>query len=319
MILTDMKSGILNVLYITPLMKSDKISVMIARSVLAILLVASTGSCDTDCRKLNHFSEVTASDQLQLVDVDQTTYKAIENLFLQNWNFSNVGRGKDAKGISFNHVEVIDIKKNVHLSMESYNKKLREIKNIKNISPVTSEVATSINLSPVLSSQLSAEANEYFLFHGTKCSSVNCILTQGFNVSYCKYTMLGQGLYFAEKAMKSDQYSDPRDNRTSLGTNLTMILARVILGPYFACNKPNCLQPFPPCESLPYNATSLVYEASWSLFREFVVYDDSQAFPAYVITYVRGNQPVTKWSLMTWTQYALSSCAGTLLYKFLNK
>merc|ERR1719239_1159535 len=121
--------------------------------------------------------------------------------------------------------------------------------------------------------------------------------------------MFGQGVYFAEDPVKSDQYADPRDHRTSNGEELKMFMVRVLLGEPFLCGMsslPHDGTKFqnPPCMKCFKNYTkdlcscpdkvnfdSIIGHKApkpdgW-LFREFVTYDLDTCYPEYIITYVR--------------------------------
>lgn len=71
-------------------------------------------------------------------------------------------------------------------------------------------------------------ANEVLLFHGTKAAAIDAILLEGMDPRVSHPGLFGHGLYFAENASKSDEYTgEPTD-----GLHL-MFLSRVVLGrPY---------------------------------------------------------------------------------------
>ncbi|XP_076464945.1 protein mono-ADP-ribosyltransferase PARP14-like isoform X2 [Babylonia areolata] len=115
--------------------------------------------------------------------------------------------------------------------------------------------------------------NEKRLFHGTPSDSVDGIITNGFNRSYCGRhgTALGNGVYFAA------------DSATSMGfaQGGHMFQARVLVGEYtpgnssmrMAPNKPNSNRPYDSVSNAPQNATV------------FVIFHDSQAYPEYLISF----------------------------------
>jgi hypothetical protein len=74
-----------------------------------------------------------------------------------------------------------------------------------------------------------------------------------------------------------------------------MILARVCLGKICLLQKSMSTLKKPPCSSCQlapcehdnrYSCDSVVGDGSW-IFREFVIYNQFQAYPEYVITYIR--------------------------------
>ena len=74
----------------------------------------------------------------------------------------------------------------------------------------------------------SGSANEVLLFHGTEAAAVEKILQDGLDPRVSSAGLFGHGLYFAENASKSDEYT----GRPADGLHL-MFLSRVLLGrPY---------------------------------------------------------------------------------------
>lgn len=144
--------------------------------------------------------------------------------------------------------------------------------------------------------------NETLLFHGPsqKKDILNSICKQGIDDRISTKGMFGAGCYFAEDAVKSDQYvNEP-------GT-CYLLCCRVILGDYYTCYSPTKenIDPTrtrrPP--ALPSSPTvlhnSLLAECSRTnpdkscalqRFREFVIYDRGQIYPEFLIAYKRKNQ-----------------------------
>jgi len=87
-------------------------------------------------------------------------------------------------------------------------------------------------------------------------------------------------------------FADPKDKRKT--KDRKMLLIRLILGHIYVAKKDKKFK-IPPCKQCmkpsckrsahrPYDA--VVADGPW-LFREFVVYDRTQCYPEYVITYDR--------------------------------
>jgi len=96
--------------------------------------------------------------------------------------------------------------------------------------------------------------------------------------------------------------SDPKDKRTDGSNALYMFVVRVVLGHVFICRKPSQFQS-PPCtgqnchrddcsdpshQPLFHSVVGTHKgESQRLIFREFVVYDLSQAYPEFVVEYER--------------------------------
>lgn len=134
---------------------------------------------------------------------------------------------------------------------------------------------------------LQPEVNEVFLFHGTSEMAADAITTADFkvNLAGCNAgTLYGRGLYFAENASKSDEYT----KESSAGTRY-LLLCRVTLG------RPKYLDQVEvdarECENacLRGNCHSILGDRRKcrGTFREFVVFDVEQVYPNYIIGYRR--------------------------------
>jgi len=75
------------------------------------------------------------------------------------------------------------------------------------------------------------------LFHGTKASVIQTIISNGFNRDFNKVAYFGKGVYFASEASISKDYCDADDHGHSF-----MFVCRVIVGDYCLGNV-NMLQP----------------------------------------------------------------------------
>lgn len=76
--------------------------------------------------------------------------------------------------------------------------------------------------------ELDGDANEHYLFTGTKPEYVNNIVATGMDLRFSSLTgMFGSGNYFADRSSKADQYSAPMPSKTNV---FPMLVARVTLG-----------------------------------------------------------------------------------------
>merc|ERR1712107_697079 len=103
-----------------------------------------------------------------------------------------------------------------------------------------------------------------------------------------KGTIFGAGIYFAESAMKADEYTKP-DARGYL----PLILNRVMLGNINYCDTDN---PWDikhdledSCKPGKGDNHSVLgdREVVRKTFREFIIYDNEQCYPEYIVWYKR--------------------------------
>jgi hypothetical protein len=145
--------------------------------------------------------------------------------------------------------------------------------------------------------KLQPAANEVLLFHGTKKRSAQVIHEQGFDERVANDRgLFGAGVYFADDALKSHQYTDSGGDGYRV-----LFVSRVCLGkPLVRCSASSGHQSGmrrAPCigecqgESCAhprYDSVAVMHDAqlhNGSAFREFVIYDGAQAYPEFCITY----------------------------------
>ncbi|XP_052279984.1 uncharacterized protein LOC127877783 isoform X3 [Dreissena polymorpha] len=122
---------------------------------------------------------------------------------------------------------------------------------------------------------------------------VDKIAEQGLDCRLAGHTaMFGQGVYCAESSTKSDQYADPKGMRSL--TDRKMLLVRTCLGEPFVTSSPKSYAR-PPCKSCLEDKCrcsnnqfydSIIGDGSWN-FREFIVYNMTDVYPEYIVTYDR--------------------------------
>lgn len=153
---------------------------------------------------------------------------------------------------------------------------------------------------------INTSINEFFLFHGTKADIIQKITLEGFDLKFSRGGLFGRGIYFGENSSKSDEYCIADKNGT-----FYMLLVRVILGrntlflnafqdrnhddPCLLSNNNidhNCSTSGTNCsdnkaDSLISPTTKTHPNAYLKKYREFVVYDDDQIYPEFLIEYTR--------------------------------
>ncbi|KAE8581716.1 hypothetical protein XENTR_v10024915 [Xenopus tropicalis] len=126
--------------------------------------------------------------------------------------------------------------------------------------------------------------NEKQLFHGTDPGTIDNVNNHGFNRSYAgkNAAVIGNGTYFAVDANYSadDTYSKPDPSG-----HKHMYLARVLTGT-FTTGQTNMITPPPKNQS---NPTDLYDSVTDNINRPsmFVIFNDIQAYPEYLITFTR--------------------------------
>eukprot|EP00929_Paragymnodinium_shiwhaense_P103788 TRINITY_DN6754_c0_g1_i1.p1 TRINITY_DN6754_c0_g1~~TRINITY_DN6754_c0_g1_i1.p1 ORF type:complete len:554 (+),score=124.76 TRINITY_DN6754_c0_g1_i1:80-1741(+) len=134
---------------------------------------------------------------------------------------------------------------------------------------------------------LNDSVNEYWLWHGTKADSAQAITTGDFNLKFVGSragTLYGAGVYLAEACTKSDEYTaaDSEGLRP-------LLLCRA------TCGHMNVtVEERPDVNALHNSVSSGKFESvlgdreqARGTYREFIVYDEDQVYPAYICWYKR--------------------------------
>jgi len=133
------------------------------------------------------------------------------------------------------------------------------------------------------------DMNEVYLFHGTSPAAAMSIGEDGFKVSMAGSnvgTMFGRGAYFAEASSKADEYAQTDDSGLYSGI-YALLVCRVALGEIFRVTKSNIPAIEKSLASGEFDAVMGDREAAVGTYREFVVFDEAQIYPEYIILYRR--------------------------------
>jgi len=136
------------------------------------------------------------------------------------------------------------------------------------------------------------EANEVWMIHGTNPAAADGISSTDFDMARASPSgLFGAGIYFAESVSKSDEYAK---GKTEGGREIfPLLIFRVCLGNIYYCAERG-----PDRRQLEARCLGVSGERKWhsvlgdrkktsGTFREFIVYDNEQAFPAYIVWYTR--------------------------------
>jgi len=133
------------------------------------------------------------------------------------------------------------------------------------------------------------DMNEVYLFHGTSPSGAMGISGDGFKLSFVGSnvgTMFGRGVYLAEQSSKCDEYAQTDDSGAYAGI-YAALLCRVTLGEAFRIDKSNIPAIEKAMASGEYDCVLGDREEAVGTYREFVVFDEAQIYPEYVVLYRR--------------------------------
>eukprot|EP00930_Biecheleria_cincta_P070534 TRINITY_DN58172_c0_g1_i1.p1 TRINITY_DN58172_c0_g1~~TRINITY_DN58172_c0_g1_i1.p1 ORF type:complete len:454 (+),score=67.27 TRINITY_DN58172_c0_g1_i1:31-1362(+) len=140
--------------------------------------------------------------------------------------------------------------------------------------------------------QLMPSVNEVFLFHGTSADAASKITQSNYRLnlagSYAG-TLYGRGIYLAENSTKSDEYTRP----TPSGER-HLLLCRAVLGRVFYLDTkdadPRACEAA--CLEADYHSVLGDRKKARGTFREFIVFDEDQVYPNYILTYRRKDATV---------------------------
>ncbi|KAH3854915.1 uncharacterized protein LOC127870854 [Dreissena polymorpha] len=246
--------------------------------------------------------DVLCNDKTDVID-------QIKSKIYSQWakDEQNVGIGRDAKGLSHSTIQILNvITVYSDYLLDRYNTRRNRLVafvasvggRLKPLSEYPG-IGKDSGLKPTPSdfgkSFVNHSLNEYYLYHGTTPSTAKLIAEEGFDVQKCRRTMLGRGLYFADSVVKADQYTTPDENGMCC-----IIVAKVLIGDFCVSFNRQNIPPSsqqPPCKKCMKIECSKKHKTEGprfdsvvfigGLFREYVVFDNCQAYPEYIIYYKR--------------------------------
>jgi len=135
--------------------------------------------------------------------------------------------------------------------------------------------------------ELDSAINETWLWHGTNEAAAEAITSEDFRLNLAGSnagTLYGSGIYFADSVSKSDEYCTASNEGVRC-----LLLCRVSLGRILYTDEvsPNTTEITNKCLTGEYNSVLGDREKCRGTFKEFIVFDDDQAYPEYIIYYTR--------------------------------
>jgi len=133
---------------------------------------------------------------------------------------------------------------------------------------------------------LNAEANEGWFFHGTTDFAAHAITAGDFLINLAGSnagTLYGRGIYLAESCSKSDEYCTEESGIRCI------LVCRATLGNTLYTDevKPDVESLVRSCVNGPFHSVLGDREKCRGTFREFMVYDDNQVYPEFLLYYRR--------------------------------
>ena len=215
----------------------------------------------------------------QLIDLNSSSKKFdfICKLCSHTWLY-NDNAGRDARNLNHRTIKITNIKTVENSTLwKKYINKRNRMPNI-DLPKLPFPVRTT-NYRRGYSYTMEIDSHkEYLLFHGTKTNNIDSITRNGFSLTKANDGLYGRNIYFSDSCQKADQYTDYKHSRSD-GQDLMIILARVALG-----NSAKHSEFDPSKQDSSIGGTA---ETSFMRFYEFMIGNEEQCFPEYVIYYNR--------------------------------
>jgi len=224
-----------------------------------------------------------------LQEANEVTRKRVQELMDATWKGTTT---RDRGFAEVKHFEVVQVLQNSNKALyESYCARREQLalhfaKQLEDVKTKTEDFEAS------LQEPCRSDVNEFFFFHGTNPMGAKTICADGFRVDLSgtnKGALYGPGVYCAESSSKADEYAtDDKGDLVYKGL-YAMLLCRVSLGnPTINLEvEPDVAELSRLMESEDIHSIVGDREATRGTYREFVLRNPSQVYPAYAIIYKR--------------------------------
>lgn len=139
-----------------------------------------------------------------------------------------------------------------------------------------------------------ADVNECYLFHGTTPEHAKSICENDFTVKLAGTAtgnpLYGPGIYLAEASSKSDEYCRAEPDDSLYAGSCAMLICRVVLGNVNYCDlvTPSVQQLVDTIiKDKTHHSILGDRERCRGTYREFIIFDNCQVYPEYVVIYNR--------------------------------
>jgi hypothetical protein len=189
-----------------------------------------------------------------------------------------------------NYLEYMQRRTEIKREISKLSGALKQLNNVRNDFPTSMGVRTQMNwagIDGMTQEPVDHSINEFYLLHGTNPGAATAIAKTDFRVDLAggnAGTLYGLGIYFCESSCKADEFTfeDSRGWRP-------ILLCRVLMA-----NINYVEEPFPN----PAQVQKSVTHGEWhsvlgdrekcrGTFREYIVYDNAQVYPEWIIWYQR--------------------------------
>lgn len=224
---------------------------------------------------------------------DGKQWRQIDDFLSSNWDSQFIGRGRDGGGLRHKRFRLTRIWRVENGSMWKRYASARDVMEPSRGRPPFVNSVNNAELEREIG--LDRTKREVLLFHGTTCGQggtpdiVSMIARQGFDERLANPSgMFGAGIYFANRASKSDSYAG--DGSTS---RCQMILTRVLMGNAFVTKTSMNNFKRPPCtQNCSGNCGHARYDSVWfdgtnKNYEEYIIFDRYRCYPEFIVEYER--------------------------------
>jgi len=137
---------------------------------------------------------------------------------------------------------------------------------------------------------LDSTINEVYLFHGTSPEGARGIAHEDFLLTFAGSaggSAFGRGIYFAEDCIKSDEYTEEAPVGDTFAGLRPLLLCRVLLGRLLTSEDRDVSWEISQVMQSRYDSLMADRRAAVGTYREFIVFDENQAYAEYIIWYRR--------------------------------
>eukprot|EP00039_Didymoeca_costata_P007564 m.101228 g.101228 ORF g.101228 m.101228 type:complete len:1595 (+) comp13736_c2_seq2:1510-6294(+) len=231
----------------------------------------------------------TTDKKMNKIDVTKEMKDKMQQVIDGTVNRAALGNGKDQiQRATYSRLQVVKVER-----IENRNLFLRYSTRKLWLKDEAAKIKTTLAIQPTnlrvksyerwMRDTLESQLNEVYLFHGTKPDVAAVIVETGFEEKVASLSgMYGAGIYFADQANKSDQYTTADRNG-----HHHMFLSRVTMGGYPGVNSTGNGKRITPLinNSKIHRYTST--HGTNGMHHEYIVFEKDQAYPEYLITYKR--------------------------------
>jgi hypothetical protein len=224
---------------------------------------------------------------------DGKQWRQIDEFLSSNWDSQFIGRGRDGHGLRHKRFRLTRIWRVENGSMWQRYASARDVMDSCRGRPPFSDSVNNTELEREMG--LDRIKREVLLFYGITCGQggtpdiVSMIVRQGFDERLASASgMFGVGIYFANRASKSDSYAGEGSRSIC-----QLILTRVLMGNAFTTKRSMNNIKRPPCtQHCSGNCGHKRYDSVWfdgtnKNYEEYIIFDRYRCYPEFVVEYER--------------------------------